>query len=190
MPNSRSGEERWNRLKACDCTTWANPKIRRSLSAVGGIRTASRASHAFAEAIRWLTGQIPQMRAIKDGISENGRPSQNFSKPRNWVTWKRASSTRPSSLRCSVILAWPSILVTGSIMIVLVDVASTRLGSKTGFRAQVWPPAFQKLSQREVYGVGRGRAARNKHIDRNDLVHGPHSLQQFRDDLVRHPGIK
>ena len=24
-----------------------------------------------------------------------GRPSHNFSKPRNWVTWKRASATSP-----------------------------------------------------------------------------------------------
>ena len=39
--------------------------MRRSLSAVGGMRTASNASHALADAIRWLTGQMPQMRAIK-----------------------------------------------------------------------------------------------------------------------------
>ena len=69
MPNSRSGEERWKRLSACDCVTCASPKMRRSLSAVGGILTASRESQALAEAIRWLTGQMPQIRAISDGIS-------------------------------------------------------------------------------------------------------------------------
>ena len=60
--------------------------IRRSLTAVGGMLTASSASHALLEATRWLTGQMPQMRAISEGISVNGRPSQNFSKPRTWVT--------------------------------------------------------------------------------------------------------
>ena len=64
------------------------------MAAVSGIGTARMASQALAEASRWLTGQMPQMRAISDGISSNGRPSQNFSKPRNWVTWKSASLTR------------------------------------------------------------------------------------------------
>ncbi len=62
--------------------------MRRSRTAFSGMRTARMASQALAEAIRWLTGQMPQMRAISEGISEKGRPSQNFSKPRNWVTWK------------------------------------------------------------------------------------------------------
>ena len=66
---SKSGDDRWNRLSACDCTTCASPKMRRNLSAVGGMRTASSWSQALAEAIRWLTGQMPQMRAISDGIS-------------------------------------------------------------------------------------------------------------------------
>ncbi len=76
----KSGDDRWKKLRACDCKTCASPKMRRSFSAVRGMRTARSASHALAEAIRWLTGQMPQMRAISDGISENGRPSQNFSK--------------------------------------------------------------------------------------------------------------
>ena len=43
----------------------------------------------------WLTGQMPQMRAVMPGISRKERPSQNFSKPRNSMTWKRASETSP-----------------------------------------------------------------------------------------------
>ena len=43
--------------------------MRRSRAALGGMRTARMASQALAEAIRWLTGQMPQMRAISDGIS-------------------------------------------------------------------------------------------------------------------------
>ena len=42
---------------------------RRSRTAVGGMRTARIWSQALAEAIRWLTGQMPQMRAMSDGIS-------------------------------------------------------------------------------------------------------------------------
>ena len=51
------------------------------------------ASPAFAEARRWLTGQIPQVRAVRLGISQTGRPLQNSSKPRNSVTWNRQSET-------------------------------------------------------------------------------------------------
>ncbi len=36
---------------------------------------------------------MPQMREVMTGISRKERPSQNFSKPRNSVTWKRASTT-------------------------------------------------------------------------------------------------
>ena len=75
-------------------------------------------SQALADVIRWLTGQMPQMRAISAGISSNGRPSQNFSKPRNWVTWKCASCTSPSSPIMMVILEWPSMRVTGSMVMV------------------------------------------------------------------------
>ena len=71
-------------------------------------------SPALAEAIRWLTGQIPQTRAVIPAISQNGRPTQNRSKPRNSATWNRASATWPSSPSWIVILAWPSIRVTGS----------------------------------------------------------------------------
>ncbi len=39
------------------------------MAAVSGIFTARMASHALAEATRWLTGQMPQIRAISAGIS-------------------------------------------------------------------------------------------------------------------------
>ena len=56
---------------------------RRRRAASAGWSPRGSASPALAEASRWLTGQMPQMRAMSDGISQNGRPSQNFSKPRN-----------------------------------------------------------------------------------------------------------
>ena len=69
--------------------------MRRSFSAVSGMCTAMMSSQALLMASRWLVGQMPQMRAISAGISVKGRPSQSFSKPRTWVTWKRASCTSP-----------------------------------------------------------------------------------------------
>ena len=69
MPSRKSGEERWKKLSAWDCTICARFRMVRSLTAVVGMRVAKIASHAFAEATRWLTGQMPQIRAISEGIS-------------------------------------------------------------------------------------------------------------------------
>ena len=88
MPRIRSGPLRWKKLSACDCVNCARFIRRRSFSAAGGIRTARILSPVFADASKWLTGQMPQMRAVMPAISHNGRPSQNFSKPRNSVTCK------------------------------------------------------------------------------------------------------
>ena len=68
-PSSRSGAERWKKLSACDCTNCAQWTSSRSLTPASGGVTAMMASQALAEASRWLTGQMPQMRAVIDGIS-------------------------------------------------------------------------------------------------------------------------
>ena len=99
---------------------------RRRSTPVGGGSTARISSHALADAMRWLTGQIPQMRAMIEGISWTGRPWTMRSKPRNWVTWNWASATSPASSRWMVILACPSIRVTGSMTILLVMVVPQR----------------------------------------------------------------
>ena len=69
MPSSRSGAERWKKDSAWLCTNWAQWISSRSFTAADGIRTAMISSHALDEASRWLTGQMPQMRAVIDGIS-------------------------------------------------------------------------------------------------------------------------
>ncbi len=69
MPSRRSGAERWKNESACDCTIWAQCSSSRNFEAVTGMRTAMISSHAFTEASRWLTGQMPQMREVIDGIS-------------------------------------------------------------------------------------------------------------------------
>ena len=68
-PSSRSGAERWKKLRA-----WRLHELRAvdqlaQLQPAGRRRTAMMASQALAEASRWLTGQMPQMRAVMDGIS-------------------------------------------------------------------------------------------------------------------------
>ena len=117
-PKSRSGDERWKNDSAFDWTIWPRLMIRRRSCPVGGGSTARMSSTALADAIRWLTGQIPQIRAMRAGISWTGRPWVMRSKPRNWVTWNRASTTSPRSSSWIVILEWPSIRVTGSIVMV------------------------------------------------------------------------
>ena len=47
QPSSRSGDDRWKKLSAWDCTNWPRFMIRRSFSAVGGMVTASRSSQAL-----------------------------------------------------------------------------------------------------------------------------------------------
>jgi len=71
---------------------------------VGGGSTARMSSTAFEDAIMWLTGQIPQIRAMRAGISWTGRPCVIRSNPRNWVTWNWASTTSPRSSSWMVIL--------------------------------------------------------------------------------------
>src|ERR1039457_5071541 len=96
---------------------WARFITRRNSTATGGTVTPMISSQPFADEIRWLTGHIPQILVISDGISCSRRPWQMPSKPRNWVTWKCASATSPDSSSWMVILACPSILLTGSMTI-------------------------------------------------------------------------
>jgi hypothetical protein len=57
------------------------------------------------DAIRWLTGQMPQMRAVIEGISVSGRPSHELLEPTELGDVEQcASSTLPASSRVMVIL--------------------------------------------------------------------------------------
>ena len=145
-PNSRSGDERWKKLSAFDCTIWARFITRRRSAPAGGGSTARISSHALADAIRWLTGQIPQIRAMIEGISWTGRPCTMRSKPRNWVTWKWASATSPSSSSWMVIFEWPSIRVTGSMT--MSCCSWHLLTGRTGARCDVRRPAGEQVHER------------------------------------------
>ena len=70
----------------------AQARKRKPKTAIAGLRRATHAEAALREPSERLD---LVMRAINEGISVNGRPSQSFSKPRNCVTWKRASETSP-----------------------------------------------------------------------------------------------
>ena len=118
QPSRKSGLLRWKNERAWLWQIWAKLSSRRSWRAAGGGCTPSSLSPVLAAASRGLTGQMPQMRAVMPAISVKGRPSQKVSKPRYSTTWKRAAAISPASSRCRVILAWPSMRVTGSIVIV------------------------------------------------------------------------
>jgi hypothetical protein len=195
MPSTRSGEDRWKKLSACDWRIWARFMMRRRFGAVGGIGTAIRASQVLAEAMRWLTGQMPQMRAVSAGISWNGRPSQSFSKPRNWVTWKRAVHTarrRPVDGDLAVALdaghgvdgdgvgSWlPSeedrFLRTPEVVLLGRFIAPKPGGPVLAVRACGPPVARQHVPD----VVGRRRAAGHVDVDRHVvLMHRPDRLLQ------------
>src|SRR5205807_3930141 len=122
--------------------------------------------------------------------SEKGRTSQNFSNPRNCVTWKRASSTRPFASSCSVILPCPSIRVIGSITIDLLTALCTWLRSKTRSGAQLRPPAVDQFHQDVLNDRRRGRTSRNENIHGNDFMNGPYPVKQLGYDLIRCTGIQ
>src|SRR5579859_5572214 len=123
---------------------------------------------------------MPQMRGVMPGISEKGRPSQNFSKPRNSTTWNSASETFPASSIKILILAWPSIRVTGSIRM--------RLAIRTGSAEfQLRPFQFdfrpaQNLGHQRFDAIDRRRAARQEMVDMHGLMHGQYFFKQCRHD--------
>ncbi len=83
----------------------------------GGVAPKA-ASRARAEAVAWAIGQTPQTRWVIKTASRGSLPVRMISIPRKRVPMLRAPITRPSSTSTST-LRWPSILVTGSILIVV-----------------------------------------------------------------------
>ncbi len=124
---------------------------------------------------------MPQMREVIPGISAYGRPSQNFSKPRNSTTWNSASDTLPSSSRKMLILAWPSMRVTGS-MTMRFAIKSTKFQIRA---FQLRGFATQNLNQQSLDAVRWRRAAGEEIIHVHDFVHRQHLFQQRRHDAVR-----
>src|SRR5512136_1374769 len=124
---------------------------------------------------------MPQDREMNSGISQKRRPSQAFSSPLNSITLNLASVTLPSSPRRRVTLPWPSILVIGSISILLViSRASTQ--HQTSIEAhhvgrQHRNSAVQKLDQPVVDSVGTGRTPRHETINFHHMIGRLHSVQ-------------
>src|SRR4029453_17345579 len=118
-----------------------------------------------------------------DGSSCTGRPWQMRSKPRNWVTWKWASATWPSSSSWMVILAWPSIRVTGSMTISRATAFASGSGAEAGDVRGVRHAPLQQLVERVVDEVGRGWAAGQEHVHLDGPVDGQGGRQQLRHDL-------
>src|SRR5450830_690595 len=186
-PNRRSGDERWKNDSAFDWTIWPRLMIRRRSTPVGGGSTARMSSTALADAMRWLTGQIPQMRDMSAGISWTGRPWVMRSNPRNWVTWKWASTTSPRSSSWMVILEWPSMRVTGSMTMVrrIWLPSATEPGP-----GHVRDATGQQVIEQGVDEVGRWRAARQEDVDLHHPVDRRRSRQELRHDVRRYVRVQ
>src|SRR5918993_1749760 len=111
------------------------------------------------------------------------------SKPRNWVTWNRAPATWPSSPSWMVILACPSIRVTGSMTISRATALASGSGAEAGAGDGVRHAPLQQLSERVVDEVGRGWAAGQEDIDLDGPVDGQGLRQQPGHDLGRQLGV-
>jgi len=72
IPKRRSGDDKWKKLKACDWTSCARFMRRRSFAAVGGISTASNASHALATILVTFKGS-PHFLSKAHQVSIAGR---------------------------------------------------------------------------------------------------------------------
>src|SRR5450755_341830 len=97
-------------------TSWL-PAIRlRTSSAFGGGVAPMASSTARTEAIAWTVVHTPQIRCAQIQASRGSRPSTIFSIPRNIVPDAHASVTLPPDTSASI-RKWPSIRVTGSILI-------------------------------------------------------------------------
>src|SRR3990172_491766 len=140
-------------------------------------------SPAFAEAIKWLAGQMPQMREVRPGISHTSRPSQNFSKPRNSFTWNLASTTRPFSSSRIVILACPSIRVTGSMTIVRVSLVLSI--AQVYIREFGYPPLQQRVDGEPDLFRSR-RTAVQKRVDGDHFMQRSCSVRKRADNRRWH----
>lgn len=81
IPKRRSGDDKWKKLKACDWTSCARFMRRRSFAAVGGISTASNASHALATILVTFKGS-PHFLSKAHQVSIAGRVALHVALPR------------------------------------------------------------------------------------------------------------
>ncbi len=131
-PSSRSGEDRWKKLSACDCMICARFIIRRSFSAVGGIVTDSRWSQAL------VGRQEVAHRADAAGARRQrrhlavGPPFAELLEAAELREVEARVRTSPASSSCRVIRAWPSMRVTGSMVTVRLMVSVLGSWSRSG----------------------------------------------------------
>src|SRR5271157_5303954 len=90
-----------------------------------------------------------------------------------------------------MIFEWPSIRVTGSMMIFLRALSmNSASGSKTAVVAQMRLASLEQLGNNIKYRVRRRRAPRNINIHRNKLVHGTRLRKELWNNFRRRPKIQ
>ena len=104
----------------------------------------------------------------------------NFSKPRTWVTWNWVSATLPSSSSWIVILAWPSMRLTGSIVMRFIASSYPNLTLR-GLGLAAFQQVVQALRAMTLAGGGQPG---NVDVDLDEVLHRPRLLQQARQTVV------
>jgi hypothetical protein len=167
---SRAGNParlRWKKAGRGTGSNWARFMRRRSFSAVGGIFTAIRSSPALEEAMRWLAGQIPQMRAVMAGISVDGPPLAELLEAAELGHVEARVGHLPGRRRGTmVILACPSMRVTGSMVMVFVMGSPAwiiRSAGRSSAGSSGMRPSSRAVTGEED-GVGVGRAPGEERI--------------------------
>ena len=142
------------------------------------------ASQALADAIRWLTGQMPQMRAIRTAFRRTAAPRRTSQTREPGSRENMLLPLRPAPLVFSVILPWPSRRVTGSIKMVR-DIVIPLSRSKPGQAGYIRHSVCQQLRQHRVERVRRRRTTGQKQINAHKLMYRPHFVQQLGNDHKR-----
>lgn len=115
-PASRSGPASTKQLSACECRICPIYSSSRRSRARCGISVFAPCSMAMADARQCAAGHTPQILPVTMGIFASSMFSRSFSNPRSSSTWSLPSVTAPPSSTSRVTRAWPSILVTGSMV--------------------------------------------------------------------------
>src|SRR5581483_10606877 len=140
--------------------------------AFGGMGSRRASSTARTLAIACTVVQTPQKRCVNSQASRGSRPSRMFSIPRHIVQLAHAFCTLPPSTSTST-RRWPSIRVTGSILILVAITTHLYVGiNSLVILFQVVPLLNRRRQNRQALDchqeqddAGRNESKRNKNFD-------------------------
>src|SRR5215469_8325805 len=169
----------------------------RMYCAFGGICSFSASSTARTLAMAWTVVQTPQKRCVNSHASRGSRPSRMFSMPRHMVQLAHALATLPLSTSTST-RRWPSIRVTGSILILVAIATHLYVGiNLLVIIFQVIPLLHRRRQNRQALDreqeqndASRNEAKRDQNLDHRRRVvrQVPRPIGEGRRvEAIRHP---